>query len=95
MDKVEVTQLGPINQVVGLYEGTDQDGLTCFDIICATDGDLVQYLRRPYGKLNVIPVDDRGWVHLERFITILKAAMIEDDSFDTCIFCNSEMTRDS
>jgi len=52
----------------------------------------VDYLRRPYGKTNATPVDERGWVYLERFITMLKAAMLKETAFDDCIFSNHEAT---
>ncbi len=77
-----------------------------FDIICEIDGvgvSLVEqvplrvaevgYLVRPYGMINIIPVGDRGWVYLERFITMLKTAMLDDIDFDNCVFTNSDATR--
>ena len=53
----------------------------------------VEFMRCPYGTMNLIPVDERGWMYLESFVTMLKAAMIHDESFDDCIFCNSDATK--
>ena len=106
LSKVELQQVGPMIQVSGLHGGKALGGLTAFDILCEVDGQhvsrvdqinnqvaLVRYLRWPYGKTNPIPTDVRGWVYLERFITMLKAAMIDHDAFDHIIFTNSEDTK--
>ncbi len=105
MGSVKVAQVGPIVQVVGLQGDVEQDGLAAFDVICAI-GDVaitnvkqvhcqhgvVQYLRRPFGVINPIQVQDRGWVYLERFITMLKMAMIDEHQYNQCIFTNSDST---
>ena len=53
----------------------------------------VRYLKRPFGHINLIPADERGWLFLERFITMLKAAMISFEAFDDVVFTNSQETR--
>jgi len=106
MTKFELAQVGRAIQVVGLHGKETKDGLNAFDIISKIDGREVSrveevpscevevgYFKLPFGKTNLIPVNDRGWVFLERFITMLKAAMIDDDDFDDCIFTNSDATR--
>ena len=105
MGEVEVVQVGPIVQVVGLRGKNELDGLTAFDIICSIDEVIissvkqvlsktcaVRYLRRPFGRVNIIPVEERGWVYLERFITMVKMAMIEHDQIGNCVFANSDLT---
>ena len=54
---------------------------------------VVGYFRTPYGNINFIPIDERGWVYLERFITMLKAAMLQDEDFDKFIFANDAAPR--
>ena len=106
LSKFELTEVGTAIQVVGLHEHEVKDGLTAFDIIHKINGEPVtsleevpdhdaevRYLKRPFGKANLIPVDDRGWVYLERFITMLKAAMIDEDVFDSKVITNTEGTR--
>jgi len=53
----------------------------------------VRYLKRPFGRVNPIPAELRGWIFLERFITMLKAAMISPEAFEDVIFANSQETR--
>ena len=38
-------------------------------------------------------MEERGWVYLERFITMLKAAMVAEELFDKCVVTNSDTTR--
>jgi len=87
--------------VIGLHEEADKS-ISAFDIITEIDNRsvtcldevksgevLVSYLKRPFGKINLTPVEDRGWVFLERFITMLKGAMIDEESFSSCVFTNN------
>ena len=39
----------------------------------------VKLHRYPFGNINKIHADDRGWIFLERFITMVKCAMLEPD----------------
>ena len=75
MSKVEVVQIGSIVQVIGLHGEAVSEGLAAFDLICKVDGveissldqimarhSTVHYLRRPFGKINPTPTDERGWM---------------------------------
>ena len=106
MRNLDIAQLGGMLQVVGLHK-EDYDGLLgAYDLIMEiddvniTDVDqvpaceaVVRYLKRPYGKTNAVPLEERGWVFLERFITMLKAAMLNDDDFAKVVFTNCDATR--
>ena len=54
---------------------------------------LVGYLRRCFGIENLTPVDERGWVFLERFITMIKLAMSNDQNRARLLVSNLEDTR--
>ena len=83
MSKVEIAQTGKVIQVVSFNQDV-QCKFKAFDIISTIDGKLtsslkhvpnevarVCYHKRPYGNINPIPVQERGWMYLERFITML------------------------
>ena len=46
--------------------------------------------RAPLGKQNRTPPSERGWVYLERFLTMVKVAMVEDEDFGKVCFSNSQ-----
>mmetsp|Transcript_27767 Transcript_27767/g.54527 ORF Transcript_27767/g.54527 Transcript_27767/m.54527 type:complete len:771 (-) Transcript_27767:58-2370(-) len=50
--------------------------------------------RRNFGALNVTPAEDRGWLYLERFITMVRVAMIGIDRFESCVICTSMAVRE-
>ena len=87
-------------------ENSSSASISLFDEVCEIDGQsikdvrdvplrvaTVRYLKRPFGRINPIPAEERGWIFLERFITMLKAAMISAEAFDDVIFTNSQETR--
>ena len=41
------------------------------------------------GKSNQTPAHDRGWVFLERFVTMVKGAMVDETEFERVWFSNS------
>eukprot|EP00931_Biecheleriopsis_adriatica_P119977 TRINITY_DN9512_c0_g1_i1.p1 TRINITY_DN9512_c0_g1~~TRINITY_DN9512_c0_g1_i1.p1 ORF type:complete len:873 (-),score=155.93 TRINITY_DN9512_c0_g1_i1:58-2676(-) len=49
----------------------------------------VELRRHPMGKPNQIPTEDRGWVYLERFASMVKAAMVNESEFYQVCFSNS------
>jgi len=57
----------------------------------SASADMVVTLRRfPFGRVNDIPADDRGWVFLERFITMVKCAMLDPESAQKVVLTNSD-----
>jgi len=46
--------------------------------------------RAPYGKRNRVPPDERGWVYLERFCSMVKVAMVDESEIDRVVFSNSQ-----
>jgi len=59
-------------------------------------GDLTLSLERhQYGLPNRIACSDRGWIYLERFITMVVAAMVKDSAFEDMVSANSpELLRE-
>eukprot|EP00931_Biecheleriopsis_adriatica_P106140 TRINITY_DN80646_c0_g1_i1.p1 TRINITY_DN80646_c0_g1~~TRINITY_DN80646_c0_g1_i1.p1 ORF type:complete len:747 (-),score=156.69 TRINITY_DN80646_c0_g1_i1:150-2261(-) len=49
----------------------------------------VELIRQPMGKRNLVATGDRGWVYLERFITMVKGAMVSESDFHRVCFSNS------
>ena len=49
--------------------------------------------RSPFGLRNTIPSDDRGWIFLERFTTMVRCAMLPPEAFDSVVFSNSKAVR--
>ena len=53
----------------------------------------VTYHQRPYGRLNTIKNDDRGWLYLEHTIIAAKAAAADKSQFDDIVVSNTEKIR--
>merc|ERR1711963_647763 len=50
----------------------------------------VVVVKAPFGKRNEIPISDRGWIYLERFCSMIKIAMLDEEDTDRTVFSNSE-----
>jgi len=55
---------------------------------------VVTLCRYPFGKVNLVPPDQRGWVFLERFITAVKCAMLDEDQAAEVVISDSDYIRD-
>ena len=53
----------------------------------------VSFLRRPFGRINTVPPDKRGWLFLERVTTAIKAAAAGKECFDHIVLSNEERIR--
>lgn len=49
----------------------------------------VELRRSLFGNRNEIPTGDRGWIYLERFVSMVKAAMVDESEFERVCFSNS------
>jgi hypothetical protein len=54
----------------------------------------VKLRRQRYGRSNHTPADDRGWIFLERFITMVKCAMLDASSAKAVVISNSQKVMD-
>lgn len=45
--------------------------------------------KAPYGRRNLLPAAERGWIYLERFIAMVKVAMSGEGEEDKMVFSNS------
>lgn len=61
--------------------------------VSTKDGCRVKLCRYPFGRVNRIPADSRGWVFLERFITMVKCAMLEEAAAMSVVLTNSPQIR--
>jgi hypothetical protein len=53
----------------------------------------VSYLRRPFGRPNRIPADERGWLYAERITIAVKVATAGGHRFDEIVWSNNENLR--
>lgn len=44
----------------------------------------------PFGIRNQVPASEKGWVYLERFVSMVKIAMVPPDQASKMVFSNSE-----
>ena len=61
-------------------EGIAVNTVEQLDGILEDDSRIVELQRYPYGRVNEIPADERGWIFLERFITAVKCATLDKDT---------------
>jgi len=54
---------------------------------------VIKYLHRPFGRLNTIINDDRGWLFLERITIAIKVATAGKQRFDSIVRSNSKKLR--
>jgi len=50
----------------------------------------VSYLKRPFGRPNRIPADERGWLYAERITIAIKVATAGQHCFDEIVWSNDE-----
>jgi hypothetical protein len=67
--------------------------VTCSQIAKFTGPHSLTYFRRPFGRLNTTPTEDRGWVFLERITVAVKLAAADKARFDDIVVSNSEKLR--
>ena len=58
--------------------------------VAAAKGEGKVLVRRsPYGQPNKAPLDQRGWIYLERFVSMVKVAMVDETEASRVVFSNS------
>ena len=53
----------------------------------------ISYLKRPFGRPNRIPPDERGWLFAERITIAVKVATAGQHRFDDIVWSNNEALR--
>jgi len=53
----------------------------------------ISFLRRPFGRPNCTPADERGWLFAERITIAIRAAAAPLSQFDDVVVSNSETLR--
>merc|ERR1719215_754836 len=51
---------------------------------------IVKVRKAPFGNKNALPAEDRGWIYLERFISMIKVAMADDGKADGIIIASDD-----
>ena len=64
------------------------------DILKSTSKEIeISYLKRPFGRPNRIPPDERGWLYAERITIAVKVATAGQHRFDEIVWSNNEDLR--
>lgn len=93
--KVSQQQLSTGDQVLRIGE----DSVNCMAEVrvakasCVDGFADVEFLRRPFGVANRTSPDERGWVFLERFTTMLKVATAPEGHLESLMVTNSNHIR--
>lgn len=81
------------NDIVVDVDGSSSTALS-LDAVKKLNKDVtVSYLRRPYGRPNRTPADDRGWLFAERITIAIKMATAPETQFDDVVLSNNEDLR--
>jgi len=54
-----------------------------------TDITTISYLKRPYGRPNRIPAEERGWLYAERITVAIRMAAAKPEVFDDVVMSNN------
>jgi hypothetical protein len=58
------------------------------------DRTIIKYLRRPYGRPNRTPAEERGWLYAERITVAIRMAAARPEMFDDVVTSNnSDLVR--
>jgi len=70
-------------------DGVAVDSAASAEEVLSREEDAVMVMERHrYGIPNMTPSSDRGWIYLERFITMVVAAMLPQAAFEETVFAN-------
>ena len=108
ISNIQDYMFGKFIDVVQVWQAPSNSKIKVNDIILKVSGkpvkdvsDILKYegpieidfLRRPYGRLNTTPADERGWLFLEQFTSALKVAASGEDTIDKIIISNNPTLR--
>ena len=48
----------------------------------------ISFLKRPYGRPNLTPADERGWLYAERITVAIRMAAAKEEMFDDVVMSN-------
>lgn len=83
--------------IMQVGSGSAEMLVTVLDVSKAVQSDVPCELlmrRSPYGVPNTTPMDDRGWVYLERFVSMVKVAMVDETQAGRVVFSNNPRVID-
>ena len=92
---VDVTQFhGPETSSLTLKKNDIILKPSDIDVLKSTTKEIqLSYLKRPFGRPNRIPVDERGWLYAERITIAVKVATAGEHRFDDIVWSNNEQLR--
>jgi hypothetical protein len=92
---VDVTQFhGPESDDIPMKKNDIVVKPSNLDILKSTSKEIeISYLKRPFGRPNRIPPDERGWLYAERITAAVKVATAGRYRFDDIIISNNEDLR--
>ena len=68
----------------------DRDSLLSVDILKQTkEVSTILFMRRPYGRPNQVPPEERGWLYAERINVAIRMAAASLASFEEVVFSNN------
>ena len=86
-DKKDVT-IRKNDIVVGI-KGTGTTSIDVASMKKMNERRVVSFLKRPYGRPNRTPPDERGWLYAERITVAIRMAAAREEMFDDVVLSNS------
>ena len=92
---VDVTQFhGPESDDIPIKKNDIIVKPSNLDILKSTSKEIeISYLKRPFGRPNRIPAEERGWLYAERITIAVKVATAGQHRFDEIVWSNNEDLR--
>jgi hypothetical protein len=92
---VDVTQFhGPESDKISIRKNDTVLKPSNLDTLKSTSKEIeISFLRRPFGRPNRIPPDERGWLYAERITIAVKVATAGGHRFDEIVWSNNEDLR--
>ena len=92
---VDVTQFhGPESSSISIKKNDIITKPSDLDTLKSTSKEItISYLRRPFGRPNRIPADERGWLYAERITIAVKVATAGQHRFDEIVWSNNKNLR--
>ena len=92
---VDVTQFhGPESSSIPIKKNDIIIKPANIDTLKTTSNEIeISYFKRPFGRPNRIPADERGWLYAERITIAVKVATAGQHRFDEIVWSNNEDLR--
>ena len=78
------------NNIVMSMNDIKVDSLTIDVLKKMKEISTISFLKRPYGRPNRTPADERGWLYAERITVAMRMAAAKEETFDDVVMSNEE-----